>query len=191
MDSLRAEISASQNVRSDLMKWKLLVIAALGTAGLGLGNLKFPDAHMVLCLIPPVAVYVDALCAHLSLRIKVIGEFIISLPLDRGDHLRDYEHFIRLEPPKFKLETIALHWSTIFVSTLVILYGYSDFPSSMLIKLPLFGDCSGAILFYTSGILGIILTVGVLLFVKRRSRVISKCAQKIIDDSRKSSVEAS
>ena len=68
MDSLRAQITESQKVRSDLMKWKLLIIAGIGTAGLGFDNFKFPDAHMVLCLIPLVAVYVDALCAHLSLQ---------------------------------------------------------------------------------------------------------------------------
>ena len=161
MNSLRAQITESQKVRSDLMKWKLFIIAAIGTTGLGLGNFKFSNARMVLCLIPPVAVYVDALCAHLSLRIKAIGEFITSLqPLNKSDlHLKNYELFLRLSPPKFKLETIALHWSTIFVSALVLLYGYSDFPSPMVVKLPLLGECPGAILFYASGILGITLTI--------------------------------
>ena len=35
MSNLRAEIIESQKVRSELLKWKLLIVSALGAAGLG------------------------------------------------------------------------------------------------------------------------------------------------------------
>jgi len=35
MSSLREEIVASEQLRSDLVKWKLIIVSALGAAGLG------------------------------------------------------------------------------------------------------------------------------------------------------------
>ena len=77
MSNLRQQVIESQKIRSDFLKWKLILIAALGSAGLGLGGINhFSNTYMILCLIPLVCVYVDALCIHLYLRIKIIGTFI-------------------------------------------------------------------------------------------------------------------
>ena len=35
MDSLREEIRESQKARTDLMKWKMVLVASVGAAGLG------------------------------------------------------------------------------------------------------------------------------------------------------------
>ena len=76
---LRDEIVESQKARCDLLKWKLALVAGLGTVGLGLGDYapKEPgySHHYVLCLIPLVCVYVDLLAKHMTLRIMVIGCF--------------------------------------------------------------------------------------------------------------------
>lgn len=98
MDSLRNEIINAQDSRSDLLKWKLLLVAGLGTAGLGLGSFAkegnaesifYPE--LLLCLIPFVCLYVDFLCRHLNLRMSVIGQFLRYDPTD--ETCRHYEKF--------------------------------------------------------------------------------------------------
>ena len=60
------------------LKWKLILVAALGAVGLGFSNRNtvVPNAYLVLLLIPLVCFYVDLLCKHMSLRIIVIGAFL-------------------------------------------------------------------------------------------------------------------
>lgn len=38
IDKLRDEIIESQKARTDLMKWKLILVAAIGAAGFGIGS---------------------------------------------------------------------------------------------------------------------------------------------------------
>lgn len=91
MQTYRHEIIETQKVRSDLLKWKLILCAVLGGIGLGLrgvglrgmaGTNSFSsgglDSHiyLTLCLIPPVCAYVDILCYHLNLRMFVIARFL-------------------------------------------------------------------------------------------------------------------
>src|SRR5215831_8078248 len=78
MSSLRKEIVEAQKVRSEILKWKLILVAALGAVGLGFSNPNtiVPNAYLVLLLIPLVCFYVDLLCRHMSLRIIVIGAFL-------------------------------------------------------------------------------------------------------------------
>lgn len=79
---LRSEIVEAQKARTELLKWKLVLTAALGATGLGLGTAEArvspttPNLSLVLCCIPLLCAYVDLICAHLSLRILVIGTFL-------------------------------------------------------------------------------------------------------------------
>lgn len=74
--TLRQEILQSQQTRSDLLKWKLGLVGAIGAVGLGLAGSRVSNhADLVLCAVPLVCIYVDFLCRHLSLRILVIGVF--------------------------------------------------------------------------------------------------------------------
>ncbi len=98
--NLRDEIIESQKARADLFKWKIILVAAIGAAGLGVGAPKAEVAskvEYVLCLIPLVCVYTDAQCAHLNLRIRVIGEFLRVTRNRAGltdeDLNADYEKF--------------------------------------------------------------------------------------------------
>ncbi len=98
--NLRDEIIESQKARADLFKWKIILVAAIGAAGLGVGAPKAEVAskvEYVLCLIPLVCVYTDVLCAHLNLRIRVIGEFLRVTRNRAGltdeDLNADYEKF--------------------------------------------------------------------------------------------------
>jgi hypothetical protein len=67
--------SESQKTRTDLLKWKIILVAAIGGAGLGLGSTAGTNYYLF-CLIPLVCVYVDILCSHMNLRIMVIGRFL-------------------------------------------------------------------------------------------------------------------
>ena len=134
MSGLREEIIESEKTRSDLLKWKLIIVAALGTVGLGVkgsGTPSMVGAFFVLLLIPLVCFYVDLLCWHTKLRIMTIGEFL-RLGLGNSAVERDYEEFVskstQMGPKKlniFALEDWALEWSTWVLSVLVILAGWT------------------------------------------------------------------
>jgi hypothetical protein len=100
MDSLRNEIIEAQKSRSDLMKWKLVLVSGLGAVGLRLTDI--PDdttvkhvSGIVLCLIPFACSYVDALCRHLFCRILVIGRFLALHDNSDPNLLCKYEQFTK------------------------------------------------------------------------------------------------
>ena len=101
VQNLRTEIIESEKSRIDLLKWKFIVIAALGSIALGVGikNSSQIPQEATLCLIPLVCVYVDLLCKHLNLRILVISRFIrtYSLPKEEEEKeivfYQEYENF--------------------------------------------------------------------------------------------------
>ena len=117
-DTLRTEIVESQKIRSDLLKWKLLICAAVGAAGLGFSDKSVTNAPLALAVIPLACVYVDLLCRHLSLRIHAIGCFLRS---DRhsDEVLRAYETFYQNSRLRVSLEDLALIGCTVLVSVLV------------------------------------------------------------------------
>jgi hypothetical protein len=145
MEKLRDEILQAESARSDLLKWKLGLVGTIGAAGLGFagfyrsGQGHHPD--LVLAVLPLVAIYVDLLCLHLTLRILVIGSFLATpqaRAAESAEVHREYEKFARLareladSPPKtkavstksaFDLEDWALRYSTWGLSVLVGLYG--------------------------------------------------------------------
>ena len=164
MSSLRSEIVESQKVRSELLKWKLVIVSVLGGTGLGFINTdgSGAGAYLLLLLIPGVCFYVDLLCRHITLRIKVIGSFYRVLGCGEDSA---YEEFVpqtyELGPDKvnpFQLEDWALEYSTYALSAMVALAG------AVLIFWPcIFARITHPYLvgvaFALSGLLGIILTL--------------------------------
>ena len=78
--SLRTEIVECLKARIDLLKYKLLIIAILGSIGLGLTDKINVEKAVVapvyvLCVIPFACIFVDSLCMHNNLRILVIAKF--------------------------------------------------------------------------------------------------------------------
>jgi hypothetical protein len=100
VEKLREEILQSERVRSDLLKWKLGLVGVVGAVGLGFsGTDTLGRVDLVLCTIPPVCVYVDLLCLHLTLKILVIGRFLESLGWSTDPTMRPiakYEAYVRL-----------------------------------------------------------------------------------------------
>jgi hypothetical protein len=130
IEKLRDEIIESQKARTELMKWKLILVAAIGGASLGIGS-NLPASrnppYGLLALIPWVCLYVDAVCFHLELRILAIGRFIRiggkgSVPVDSV--ARKYEEYCAEFRPTFSLEGFALALTTIAISILVLAIGW-------------------------------------------------------------------
>lgn len=192
MSELRKEIVESQKQRSDLLRTKLIIVATLGAAGLGLTQTPASGAFLVLSLIPLVCFYVDLLCRHLQLRIVVIGTF---LRMVASGEQAAYERFVgesaRMGPSRtmnvFALEDWALEGSTVVLCIAVVLAGVAlpaivQNPTS---QIPVMGtEVSlvqlGQILFSIAGVAGIALT----LLVRKRCtlrrdalQTLSECAE--------------
>ena len=129
IEKLRDEIIESQKARTELMKWKLILVAAIGGASLGIGSELPPERNPpygLLGLIPWFCLYVDAICIHIELRIMAIGRFIRlggngSVPAD--SIARKYEEYCAASRPAFSLEGFALTVTTVAISVLVLAIG--------------------------------------------------------------------
>ncbi|VTR70562.1 Glycoside hydrolase 15-related protein (modular protein) [Desulfosarcina cetonica] len=104
INKLPDEILNAQSAGVDYLKWKLILVAGLGAAALGSGGNK--PFYLLLALIPLVCIYVDLLCAGLSVRMIAIGRFYANV---HGD---SYECFARHNKMVFRSEDWAQRWST-------------------------------------------------------------------------------
>jgi len=126
IEKLRVEIIESQRARTDLIKWKLVLVAAIGAASLGsasLGSKTIGSPNAVLtALIPFVCLYVDAVCFHNDIRIMTIARFLrAGKTVPKGDQA--YEIYFRDNRHLFSLEALALQGGTVFLSSLVLAAG--------------------------------------------------------------------
>lgn len=113
---LSDEIVATQQSRSEYLKWKLVLVAALGAVGLGLDE-KISAAPLLLALIPWVCVYVDLLCGSLNARLILIGTFYAKKRHD------EYEEFVQKNRDVFTVEDAALYWSTLALCGILLIFG--------------------------------------------------------------------
>jgi hypothetical protein len=130
VEALRAEILEAERSRSDLLKWKLVLVAALGAVGIGV-NTENHRLPLVLVGIPLVCAYVDLLCRHLTLRVHVIAEFLRGRQSrdapdetrSEEDTFRAYESYAHANEDAFSLENWALFGSSALISCAVAAYG--------------------------------------------------------------------
>jgi len=122
---LRTEIVECLKARIDLLKYKLLIIAILGSIGLGLSdkinkeNAVIAPIHL-LCIIPFACIFVDSLCMHNNLRILVIAKFLQT----KGNLYECFVSDLRVDSRwMLSLEDVALHLSSIVVSVILIVLG--------------------------------------------------------------------
>ncbi len=180
----RIEIVEAQKGRTDLLKWKLILVAALGTLGLGINGFS-KDAKpalsldLALCLVPLVCVYVDLLCKHLQMRILVIGNFFQNHKKDKKDKkdktlsseelcIREYENFCQDVRSAFDLEDWAQEWSTVFLSILIGM-------AAILLEMP---EMDSLVLLL-SGCLGIILTILIWFLYGRKQKEVQEKAKNL------------
>jgi hypothetical protein len=168
---LREEIIESQKARTDLLKWKLILVAFIGAAAFGIqGNSAAPIAGnnsaapiagnsaaptwppriLLLALVPFVCFYVDAVCIHNELRILNIARFIRQGGL--GKVAADYEHDCKTHRREFSIESVALLGTTLLLSFVVLLVGgiswYFALPVPRLVSVVL-GLSGGGGLFFS------------------------------------------
>ncbi len=120
--ALRNEIVASENARLDFIKWKIVLVAALGAVGLGLASDTKVAAPAILGFIPIACAYVDVVCAHVNFRILLIAHFLrtggtANRPPDSAT--ADYEALCQAQRGGFGLESIVLVGATIAMSLLI------------------------------------------------------------------------
>jgi hypothetical protein len=147
---LRTEIIEAQKARSDLFKWKIILVATLGAVALGLGpkDILPPTASApprflndyLLCIIPFVCLYVDILCSHMNLRMLVIGHYLRLAHLKKGEpNDAEYEDFAQAaramkavpwhraarqkDLSAYALEDLVQNYSTVVFCLLVCLWG--------------------------------------------------------------------
>jgi hypothetical protein len=124
---LRSEIVESEKARLDFLKWKIILIAALGAAALGIGKDAGTGAPAVLGFIPLVCAYIDVVCIHNDSRIFVIAHFLrtggpAQTPPD--PLAMAYEELCLKEQSSFSLESFALIGTTVLFSILVIIAAF-------------------------------------------------------------------
>jgi hypothetical protein len=177
LEAFRNEIVEAEKGRIELLKWKIILIAGLGTIGLGLSSSEkavnpILPPYLLLCLIPLVCVYVDSLCQSLQTRILVISEFFQHYQYRESDdtihHFHEYEKFCHDVREEFHLEDWAQRGSTIGFS-LVILALAVTLEALAKVKVAFFIVCS----------IGILLTVLLEILQKRKHRNIRKVAFKL------------
>lgn len=125
-EKLRDEIIESQKVRTDLIKWKLILVAAIGAASLESVPGMSPRI-ILLALIPFVCLYVDTVCFHNDIRIMAIGAYLRTSKMVADEHSEaaSYETFCLSTRRYFKLEGFALLGATFILSLFVLLVGLS------------------------------------------------------------------
>ena len=164
--ALSDELRLAQNARQELLKWKLVVISALGSAGLGFVENKTSfNLHLVLLLIPFSCAYVDLLCRNLSVRTKRIVYFMSTLEDDNTNEIDiKFAKFYQNLKTKtgLSLETYALIGSTITISAFVAFVGF-------FIK----GKDNEQWLFLITGVIAIIISILIeLKYLKEKRRLI-------------------
>lgn len=126
---LRDEILESQKARAELTKWKVILIAAIGGAAIGLGGKEglggASGMPILFSLLPPACLYVDLLCMHNDIRMMVIGHFLRTR--ERGD-VAAYEALCDKLRHVFGLESLALTGVTMLVAALVAVIGFALVP---------------------------------------------------------------
>ncbi|MEO7049141.1 MAG: hypothetical protein ABI091_27800 [Ferruginibacter sp.] len=86
--SILDERLQAQAARIDLMKWKLIIVAAIGSAGLGFFKQDgINNAFSIIIFIPFCCLYVDLLCRKLSLRSLKINIFLARYPESSGSNI--------------------------------------------------------------------------------------------------------
>ncbi|HEV2719179.1 MAG TPA: hypothetical protein VG323_04100 [Thermoanaerobaculia bacterium] len=118
-DKLRDEIIESQKAQNDLVKWKLILVAAIGATGLGAVPNAPKNAALLLALIPLVCIYVDAVCFHFEIRIMTIARFFRS---QAGDDQAYEQHCVQ-HRTGFALISVALFGASLVLSGLVLFVG--------------------------------------------------------------------
>lgn len=117
--ALREEIVECQKAKAEFIRWKLIIIAAVGAGAVGLEKTGQPA---LFALIPLVCIYVDSMCLHNDSRILMIGAFLRT-----GTHVsaeaKEYEAYCARNRLLFYSESFVLFVTSIALSVFVAAWG--------------------------------------------------------------------
>jgi hypothetical protein len=151
--ALREEIVECQRTRSEFIRWKLILVAAVGAVALGVGQQgTTTPLPALLALIPLICVYVDSVCLHNDARIMVIAAFFRS-SADVSAAGRAYETYCATNRSRFYHESIAVFGSSAALAILVAIVSRRKDTQDLMRM----GDVVPALLL-TSGVVGVALT---------------------------------
>lgn len=175
INMLRTEIIESEKTKTDLMKWKLVLIAGVGSTTFGLAQsailLKF---QYLICLLPCVCLYVDLIYFQINLKIISIGSFIRQLkPLDSQkpdiSTMILYEKYVEKirktqNQNSWSFERWAIQGSSILSSIFVILFGFivtifEKCTPSCSPSVDIYDLLKEFFLFFFTGLIGLITTI--------------------------------
>jgi len=131
LEKLRDEVIEVQRAQAAIAHWKLLLIATLGAAGLGLVPSCRPSNHhiLILGLLPLVCSYADALAYNSGIRALSIARYLrvrtrvdAEAP-DAFTEAKHYELYAAQHRPSFDLEVVALRWTSVLISLCVAALG--------------------------------------------------------------------
>lgn len=156
-------ILAERSFRSDILKWKLISVGAIGSIGLGFQDGLKDSATWALCALPWFCVYADLLYRASCIRRDVARQFILKHPEESPvvANLRCYfkhEYKWQRRFGHFSLDAGALIISTITVCSLIVLYS--------LLTLSAHSALRNSLLL--SGTLGVACAIAVEFFIYRR-----------------------
>lgn len=175
LQSLRNEIINSEKAQAEFIKWKLILVAGVGSASLGFTESQFiTHAEYLICLVPLICAYVDLVYFHLTLRIVVIGTFLRKLPLTGKfdiPFIQLYEDFAEKTREKsivnsFAFEEWAIQGSSFALSILIVMFGFLIYSHDGHLNM------EGFMIFLLSGIIGIVLTLFILFIFKHKFQII-------------------
>ena len=176
LNEYKKEIIEAEKTRMDLLKWKLIIVAILAAASLGIGYTNSSDCsnysgfhRYAICLIPLVCAYVDLLCVHLQIRILVISKFFIDYPVKSLENVdsdimifKKYEEFCAAKRSIFNFQDWAQTTSTFILCFLVIGMAFFHFEEV------------GMWITISSGLFGILLSIIIILSYRRKYNLLNK-----------------
>jgi hypothetical protein len=122
-EKLRDELMAWQAGQREMQRWKLIAMGGVGALGLGPLSTGGRPVTLVLCLIPFIAAYCDALFLDYDVRIALIGFF----QNDHGGTFAQYESYVGSSPVErsrwWQLGGSASFWSSLVACGLTALVG--------------------------------------------------------------------
>ena len=122
---LREEIVESEKTQADFLKWKFILIAAVGSVSLGFtsgSNYSSEGAQILLCVVPLLCAYVDLISLHIMGRIITVGKYLVCIG-------NEYERFVfavrgRTGTSPYAFEAIALHGSSFVLNAVLLSLGF-------------------------------------------------------------------
>jgi hypothetical protein len=132
-EALRREIAASLNAQIDFLKWKLILVASLGSAALGFLKTDL-RAPYLLVLIPWVCLYCDLCYWHLHLRVTRNGNYLQKALDFRATAWQAYECYsaeMHTKARAYSFETFAVLVSTGFCCASVGLLAFDGIRAAL------------------------------------------------------------